>query len=63
MRLPKKRKVTIGDEYGDVVCKVKWSKFRLATMRLNKDVEMRVKDWLLYDKEMQCVLRFDSIQK
>lgn len=50
------RRTVISDEYGDVVAKVKWSTFSKPTIRLNRDIPMRVKDWIRFSYEDQYAL-------
>ncbi|KAF8321312.1 hypothetical protein DL93DRAFT_2073143 [Clavulina sp. PMI_390] len=59
IRSPSRRKTTISDEYGDVVAKMKWPgrPFMTApTVRLNRDIPMRIKDWIRFCPSMQYVL-------
>lgn len=55
VKAPRKRKVTISDaEYGHVVAKLKWPKWpSKPNLSLNRDIPMRLKDWIIYDRELQ----------
>ena len=53
IKSPSTRKTVIADDYGDVVAKIKFPAYSKPTVRFNRDVTMRIKDWIQFSRESQ----------
>jgi len=51
---PRTGKTVIADDYGDVVGRIKFLTYSKPTVRLNRDANMRIKDWIRFSRELKC---------